>query len=144
MAVNDSGQVGVLFYDFRNDVLGDAPLSADVWLSVFDAQLNFIEEHRLTTDSMDFRQSVITGGRGYFPGDYVGLDTAGDDFVAAFTRNKQPGPSGRFSTASRGSVRGCQQPDEHRVCAGDALTVRCRKHLEGRAAPLQSRNIVNL
>jgi hypothetical protein len=28
---------------------------------------------------------VITGPRGYFPGDYVGLDSAGDDFVAAFT-----------------------------------------------------------
>ena len=91
VAVNDSGLVGVLFYDFRNDDLGDAPLSADVWLSVFDAELNFIEEHRLTAVSMDFRQSVITGGRGYFPGDYVGLDTAGDDFVAAFTRNNDLG-----------------------------------------------------
>ena len=39
----------------------------------------------MTDESFDMRQMVITGGRGYFPGDYVGLDTAGNDFVAAFT-----------------------------------------------------------
>jgi hypothetical protein len=40
---------------------------------------------------MDFRQSVITGARGYFPGDYVGLATVGADFVAAFNRNNDLG-----------------------------------------------------
>ncbi len=85
VAVNDSGFVGVLFYDFRNDTLGDDPLSTDVWLSVFSPDLTFIDEHRLTPDSFDLRQAPLAGGRGYFPGDYVGLDTAGDDFVAAFT-----------------------------------------------------------
>ena len=85
VAVNDDGVVGVLFYDFRNDVLGDAPLSADVHLSLFDNALNFTGERRLTPDSFDFRQLLLTGARGYFPGDYVGLDTAGSDFVAAFT-----------------------------------------------------------
>ena len=34
---------------------------------------------------------VLTGARGYFPGDYVGLDTAGGDFVAAFTMNNNLG-----------------------------------------------------
>jgi hypothetical protein len=85
VAVNDNGTVGVLFYDFRNDVLGDDPLSADVHLSLFDAELNFLGERRLTPSSFDFRQLLITGARGFFPGDYVGLDTAGNDFVAAFT-----------------------------------------------------------
>jgi hypothetical protein len=85
VAVNDDGTVGVLFYDFRNDVLGDDPLTTDVHLSLFEADLDFIEERRLTPASFDFRQLLLTGARGYFPGDYVGLDTAGEDFVAAFT-----------------------------------------------------------
>jgi hypothetical protein len=85
VAVNDDGTVGVLYYDFRNDVLGDATLDTDVHLARFDSGLNFIDETSLTPSSFDLRQSVITGPRGYFPGDYVGLDSAGVDFVAAFT-----------------------------------------------------------
>ena len=37
------------------------------------------------------RQMVLTGSRGYFPGDYVGLATAGSDFVAAFTVSNELG-----------------------------------------------------
>lgn len=85
VAVNAAGTVGVLFYDFRNDVLGDATLTTDVWLSTFDAALNYLGERRLTPSSFDMRQMVITGARGYFPGDYVGLSSVGTDFVAAFT-----------------------------------------------------------
>ena len=85
VAVNAQGRVGVLFYDWRNDVLGDPGLSTDVWLSLFDADLNYLGERRLTPQSFDMRQMVITGERGFFPGDYVGLSTVGTDFVAAFT-----------------------------------------------------------
>jgi hypothetical protein len=102
VAVNDDGIVGVLFYDFRNDTLGDDPLSTDVWLSLFDADLAFLSERRLTPESFDLRQSVITGARGYFPGDYVGLDTAGADFVAAFTRTNQLGLAVEFPQNNNG------------------------------------------
>lgn len=85
VAVNAQGMVGVLFYDWRNDRLGDAPLTTDVFLSLFDASLNYLGERRLTARSFDMRQMVLTGPRGYFPGDYVGLATVGSDFVAAFT-----------------------------------------------------------
>jgi hypothetical protein len=85
VSVNADGTVGVLYYDFRNDVSGDAELSTDVHLRLFDADLTPLGERRLTDASFDMRQMVITGDRGYFPGDYVGLDTDGDDFVAAFT-----------------------------------------------------------
>jgi hypothetical protein len=85
VSVNDRGVVAVLFYDFRNDVLDDAPLSTDVYLSLFDPSLNFLSERRLTSTSFDMRQMVLTEG-GYFAGDYVGLAAAGSDFVAAFTR----------------------------------------------------------
>ena len=85
VSVNQDGTVGVLFYDFRNDVLKDDPLSTDVHLALFDHNLTFQEERRLTPSSFDMRQMVLTGPRGYFPGDYVGLDAAGSDFAAAFT-----------------------------------------------------------
>ena len=85
VTVSADGTVGVLFYDFRNDVLGDAQLSTDVWLSLFDADLNYIKDYRLTRQSFDMRQMVITGDRGYFPGDYVGLSSMSTTFVAAFT-----------------------------------------------------------
>ena len=85
VAVADDGTVGVLFYDFRNDVLGDTELSTDVHLARFDSDLTPLDEVTVTSQSFDMRQMVITGPRGYFPGDYVGLDTAGDDFVAAYT-----------------------------------------------------------
>lgn len=85
VSVNDDGTVGVLFYDFRNDVPADAPLSTDVHLALFEADLTRVAERRLTPESFDMRQMVLTGGRGYFPGDYVGLDAAGEDFVAAVT-----------------------------------------------------------
>lgn len=91
VAVNEQGTVGVLFYDFRNDVLGDAPLSTDVFLSLFTPELDFLGDRRLTASSFDMRQMVITGPRGFFPGDYVGLSSAGEDFVAAFTRSNDLG-----------------------------------------------------
>jgi hypothetical protein len=83
VAVNDDGTIGVLYYDFRNDVFGDAELTTDVWLLTARPDGSNVQEERLTDASFDMRQMVIA--RGYFPGDYVGLDTAGNDFVAAFT-----------------------------------------------------------
>jgi hypothetical protein len=85
VAVNADGIVGVLFYDWRNDSLGDAALTTDVYLSTFGPNLNYLGERKLTPQSFDMRQMVLTGPRGYFPGDYVGLASAGSDFVAAFT-----------------------------------------------------------
>ncbi|MDH3918097.1 MAG: glycoside hydrolase, partial [Rhodospirillales bacterium] len=39
VSVNAEGTVGVLFYDFRNDVLGDPVLSTDIHLARFDPDL---------------------------------------------------------------------------------------------------------
>ncbi|UCH84019.1 MAG: T9SS type A sorting domain-containing protein [Candidatus Latescibacterota bacterium] len=85
VAVADDGTVGVLYYDSRNDVPGDATFDLDVYLVMMDPNLNILGEERLTDTSFDLRQMLLTGFRGYFPGDYVGLDAAGNDFVAAFT-----------------------------------------------------------
>lgn len=85
VAVAADGTVGVIYYDFRNDSFGDATLDTDVHLARLDSNLNLLGELRLTENSFDLRQMLLTGSRGYFPGDYVGLDAAGNDFVAAFT-----------------------------------------------------------
>ena len=85
VAVADDGTVGVLFYDDRNDVLDDDTWDVDTYLKKFDADLNEIYEVRVTDASFDMRQMVIAGSRGYFPGDYEGLDVVGNEFVAAFT-----------------------------------------------------------
>lgn len=112
VAVNADGRVGVMYYDFRADIAGDAPLSTDVHLAVFDSQLNFLAEHRLTPQSFDFRRILLTGSRGYFPGDYMGLSSAGTDFVGVFTLGTGlgaplafPQPAGLFvDTVDRQSI----------------------------------------
>jgi hypothetical protein len=93
VAVADNGKVGVLYYDFRNDVLNDTPLSADAFLAVFEETvsdtggstgigLDFSEEVRLTDNSFDMRKAPIAGG--YFLGDYSGLQAMGSTFYVAF------------------------------------------------------------
>ncbi|MEJ2559315.1 MAG: sialidase family protein [Anaerolineae bacterium] len=78
VAVADNGKVGVLYYDFRNDVLNDAPLSADAFLAVFEETvsdtggstgigLDFKEEVGLTDNSFDMRKAPIAVG--YFLGE---------------------------------------------------------------------------
>ena len=90
---SDEDQVGVLYYDFRNDVFDDAPLSADVFLAVFEETdsetggstgigLDFKDEVRLTDNSFDVRRAPIAGG--YFLGDYSGLQAMGTTFYTAF------------------------------------------------------------
>lgn len=85
VAVADNGVIGILYYDFRNDdsFAGDAELTTDVWLLTVNPDGTNPVEERLTDTSFDMRQMVIAGG--FFPGDYVGLAAAGNDFVAAFT-----------------------------------------------------------
>lgn len=102
VAVNNQGTVGVLFYDFRHDVLGDVPLSTDVHLSLFDENLIYLGERRLTPQSFDLRMSALA--RGYFPGDYVGLASVGTDFGAAFTRTNDVGTRAAWPPGSDGVV----------------------------------------
>jgi hypothetical protein len=93
VTVNNQGIVGVLYYDFRNDNLGDSTLDTDVFLARFEPQpgnqnepLRFLSEDRLTPVSFDSRQYLLTSGffPGYFAGDYSGLEGSGSDFAAAY------------------------------------------------------------
>jgi len=93
VSVTDNDKVGVLYYDFRNDALDDAPLSTDAFLAVFEETisdtggstgigLDFKEEIQLTDESFDIRKAPIAGG--YFLGDYSGLQAIGSKFYTAF------------------------------------------------------------
>jgi hypothetical protein len=99
IAVAANGTVGVLSYDFRNDLPNDSTWNMDVYLSFFRPnatthQLDYLSEQRLTPVSMDARQLLTrtTIGAGYpglWLGDYMGLATDGNDFLVAFTRTNQ-------------------------------------------------------
>jgi hypothetical protein len=81
--VDSSGRVAVSYYDFRNDVPGDAVLSTDLWIAhSHDGGATFPDESRATTTSFDMR--TAPDAFGYFVGDYTGLDHFGTTFHPAW------------------------------------------------------------
>lgn len=84
--VDDEGNLGVTYYDFRNDVFGDDELSTDVWfLRSTDGGATWREE-RVTPESFDMRAAPIA--RGYFTGDYMGLAATGTTFNPFFSASE--------------------------------------------------------
>ena len=70
--VDGAGRVAVSYYDFRNDVPGDAVLSTDFWIThSHDGGVTFTDENQLSTASFDLRTAPYA--LGYFVGDYTGL-----------------------------------------------------------------------
>ena len=77
--VDASGRVAVSYYDFRNDRPGDTVLSTDFWVThSHGGGQTFPDESRLTTTSFDMR--TAPDARGYFVGDYTGVDHFGTTF----------------------------------------------------------------
>ncbi len=76
--VDDEGNIAVIYYDFRNNDLGDAELETDVWMvRSTDGGATWREE-RVTDQSFDMRAAPVA--RGYFTGDYIGLTAYADVF----------------------------------------------------------------
>jgi BNR/Asp-box repeat len=76
--VDASGNIAVVYHDFRNNDLGDARLETDVWmLRSTDGGATWREE-RVTPASFDMRAAPVA--RGFFTGDYVGLAASGTTF----------------------------------------------------------------
>jgi hypothetical protein len=78
--VTADGTVAVLYYDFRNNT--PAPgLPTDVWLThSTDGGATWQEEH--VTGPFNMEQAPVA--RGYFLGDYHGLEAIGNDLLAFF------------------------------------------------------------
>jgi BNR repeat-like domain len=90
--VNADGVVAVSYYDFRNDVSGDGELTTDHWIvHSHDGGATWIEDH--LAGPFDMHQAPYA--RGYFVGDYQGLDSQGSAFRTLFTL-ANPGSPGVF------------------------------------------------
>jgi hypothetical protein len=90
--VNDDGVVAVSYYDFRNDQSGDGELTTDHWIvHSHDGGTTWTEDH--LGGPFDMHQAPYA--RGYFVGDYQGLDSQGARFRALFTL-ANPGSPGVF------------------------------------------------
>jgi hypothetical protein len=80
--VNSAGVVAVSYYDFRNDVSGDRRLTTDHWIvHSHDGGATWGEDH--LGGPFDMHQAPYA--RGYFVGDYQGLDSQGTAFRSLFT-----------------------------------------------------------
>jgi hypothetical protein len=83
--VNGSGDVGVTFYDFRNDTADTATALTDYWIRTStDGGATWTPSQRVTPTSFDMKKAPIA--RGFFTGDYEGLDHAGDTFKMFFVQ----------------------------------------------------------
>jgi hypothetical protein len=93
--VSDDGTIAVTYYDFRNNTPSNAALDTDYFVVSCDSSTENCadpaswEEARITPASFDIRRAPFA--RGYFLGDYMGLDSSGSDFAPvfgqAFTQN---------------------------------------------------------
>jgi opacity protein-like surface antigen len=80
--VDDQGNIGVTYYDLRNDDPETYAVETDLWF-IRSADGGQTWSERVTPDSFDLRAAPIA--RGYFLGDYQGLIAYGDKFVAYST-----------------------------------------------------------
>jgi len=81
--VNASGQVAVAWYDYRNDVAGDAAATTDYWNAISsDGGATWSELRLTSSSSFDITKApVAPASRGYFLGDYMGLASQGSVFA---------------------------------------------------------------
>jgi hypothetical protein len=96
-----NGMVGVSYYDFRHDD-PEAGAMTDHWFTwchpqAVDCTLSsrWQDEVRVTDSSFDLLQAPFANG--LFLGDYMGLSSAGDDFITFFTQPHDLDLSSAFS-----------------------------------------------
>jgi hypothetical protein len=83
--VNSAGAVGVTFYDFRNDTPDTATALTDYWIRTStDGGATWAPYQRVTPVSFDMKKAPVA--RGFFVGDYEGLDHAGTTFKVFFVQ----------------------------------------------------------
>jgi hypothetical protein len=80
VTVADDGTVAVLYYDFRNNTPA-AGLPTDVWLTQSTNGGGTWQEQHV---SGPFDMKAAPVARGWFLGDYQGLEPIGEDLIAFF------------------------------------------------------------
>jgi hypothetical protein len=100
--VLDDGTIGVRYSDFRNNTPDVATLGTDEFLihchptapTTCTNAANWGEEVKQTDASYNMRQAPFA--RGWFVGDYVGMDTDGADFLPFWTQPFGTDPANAF------------------------------------------------
>jgi hypothetical protein len=87
--VDDSGDVAVTFYDFRNDTPDTATALTDYWIRTSSDGGTTWATQRVTPAPFDMKKAPVA--RGFFTGDYEGLDHAGDAFKVFFVQTNEAG-----------------------------------------------------
>ncbi|MGH8828959.1 MAG: sialidase family protein [Jiangellaceae bacterium] len=100
--VASDGTIGVSYYDFRNDTTDPDFLGTDEFIAhchpgtpaACADPANWGGELRLTDESFDMSQAPVA--RGFFTGDYEGLDIDGVDFLPLWSMPHDDDPSSVF------------------------------------------------
>jgi len=98
--VNDDGVVAVSYYDFRNNAPDDGKATTDLFVVHCHANCSSPDswtpanEVRVTRTSFD--TAALPFARGFFPGDYVGFSTDGEDFLPFFTQSTASDPANQY------------------------------------------------
>ena len=82
--VNANGDVAVTFYDFRNDTPTTDTALTDYWIRTSTDGGSTWTTQQVTPTSFDMKKAPIA--RGYFVGDYEGLDHSANDFKVFFVQ----------------------------------------------------------
>jgi hypothetical protein len=108
VAVAADGTVAVTYYDFRNNDPTSGQLGTDYFVVFHQPGIGRITdpnawgpELRLTDETFDMHLAPeVEGGElspsGFFLGDYTGLTTVGNEFVAAFSQSSGQDPANVF------------------------------------------------
>ena len=84
--VDGDGNIGVTYYDFRNNDPNTASLETDTWFTRSTDGGRTWSEERVTPTSFDMRTAPVA--RGYFTGDYEGLTALGDSFWSLVSESR--------------------------------------------------------
>jgi hypothetical protein len=97
--VSDDGTIGITYYNFQNETLGNGQADTDHWFIHCDpgaTDCNDAESWspplRLTQDTFDILNAPLVGDL-LFLGDYVGLTSSGSDFFAFFPVTTEDDPA---------------------------------------------------
>ena len=84
--MDGNGNIGVTYYDFRNNDPATPALETDTWFTRSTDGGRTWSEERVTPTPFDMRTAPVA--RGFFTGDYEGLTALGGDFWSLVSESR--------------------------------------------------------